>query len=100
MYEGKVKTLILLNLFAMEYFIYESELRLLCCRTCQTMVTRKQVKLHLRSAPHNLNSREIKLAQVPHGVGMVGYSSTTLAKRCKIKGSNRRDSRTSPLQYS
>ena len=47
----------------MEYFIYESELRLLCCRTCQTMVTRKQVKLHLRNAPHNLNSQEIKLAQ-------------------------------------
>jgi hypothetical protein len=23
------------------------------------MVTRKQVKLHLRSAPHNLNSQEI-----------------------------------------
>ncbi|WKT53675.1 hypothetical protein QSH57_004259 [Fusarium oxysporum f. sp. vasinfectum] len=47
----------------MEYFTYESELRLLCCRICQTMVTRKQVKLHLRSAPHSLNSQEISLAQ-------------------------------------
>ncbi|KAJ9412455.1 hypothetical protein QL093DRAFT_2090830 [Fusarium oxysporum] len=27
------------------------------------MVTRKQVKLHLCSAPHNLNSQKIKLAQ-------------------------------------
>ncbi|KAI7767512.1 hypothetical protein LZL87_013757 [Fusarium oxysporum] len=27
------------------------------------MVTRKQVKLHLRSAPHSLNSQEISLAQ-------------------------------------
>ncbi|EXM14899.1 Protein of unknown function DUF3505 [Fusarium oxysporum f. sp. vasinfectum] len=49
----------------MEYFTYESELRLLCCRICQTMVTRKQVKLHLRSAPHSLNSQEISLAQEP-----------------------------------
>ncbi|RKK77507.1 hypothetical protein BFJ71_g16731 [Fusarium oxysporum] len=40
-----------------------SQLRLLCCRICQTMVTRKQVKLHLRSAPHSLNSQEISLAQ-------------------------------------
>ncbi|KAJ9419837.1 hypothetical protein QL093DRAFT_1973925, partial [Fusarium oxysporum] len=47
----------------MEYFTYESELRLLCCRICQTMGTRKQVKLHLRSAPHSLNSQEISLAQ-------------------------------------
>ncbi|KAK2684854.1 hypothetical protein QWA68_016130 [Fusarium oxysporum] len=47
----------------MEYFTYESELQLLCCRICQTMVTRKQVKLHLRSAPHSLNSQEISLAQ-------------------------------------
>ncbi|KAM5359125.1 hypothetical protein ACJA88_015209 [Fusarium oxysporum] len=47
----------------MEYFTYESEFRLLCCRICQTMVTQKQVKLHLRSAPHSLNIQEIRLAQ-------------------------------------
>ncbi|KAH7459138.1 hypothetical protein FOMA001_g20251 [Fusarium oxysporum f. sp. matthiolae] len=47
----------------MEYFTYESEFRLLCYRICQTMVTQKQVKLHLRSAPHSLNIQEIRLAQ-------------------------------------
>lgn len=47
----------------MEYFLYDPEFRLLCCRTCQIMVTQKQVKLHLRTAPHNLSIEEIKYAQ-------------------------------------
>ncbi|KAK1633201.1 hypothetical protein BDP81DRAFT_452314 [Colletotrichum phormii] len=44
----------------MDYFVYEPELRLLCCRTCQTAVTRKQIKVHLRNSPHTLSGQEIR----------------------------------------
>jgi hypothetical protein len=38
----------------MEYFVYERDYRLLGCRSCRIMVTKDQVKTHLRGAPHNL----------------------------------------------
>jgi hypothetical protein len=47
----------------MEYFTNNPEFQLLCCRTCQTMVTRKQVKVHLRSELHNLGIEAVKDAQ-------------------------------------
>ena len=47
----------------MEYFIYNPELQLLCCRSCRTMVTRRQIRVHLRSKPHHLTIEVIKDAQ-------------------------------------
>jgi hypothetical protein len=43
----------------MEYFIYIDDLRLLCCRSCKYMVTRRRIQAHLRGKPHGLVKKEI-----------------------------------------
>jgi superfamily II DNA helicase RecQ len=47
----------------MECLIYIPELRLLCCRTCQTMVTRIRILSHLRGKTHRLALPQIKEVQ-------------------------------------
>lgn len=47
--------ILLLLALSMEYFVYERDYRLLGCRSCRIMVTKDQVKTHLKGAPHNLD---------------------------------------------
>ncbi|KAF4995459.1 hypothetical protein FDECE_12796 [Fusarium decemcellulare] len=44
----------------MEYFIYVQDLRLICCRSCKYMVTRRRITSHLRGKPHGLVKKEIE----------------------------------------
>jgi hypothetical protein len=44
----------------MEYFTYENDLRLLCCKLCKHMVTRHRIQAHLRGKPHGLVKNEIE----------------------------------------